>query len=72
MFRTIGNAIRNGLCARREGRRSDRGASAIEWAIIAAISVVAVTLIGGTVYNIVSSKTTNLSSCANVTAGNNC
>jgi Flp pilus assembly pilin Flp len=50
-----------------EGR--DRGASAIEWAIIAAITVVAAVLIGGVVYNIVQSKSTKLQDCGNAAPG---
>jgi Flp pilus assembly pilin Flp len=45
------------------------GASAIEWAIIAAITVVAAVLIGGIVYNIVGNNTDRLKNCANVPAG---
>ena len=42
----------------------DAGASALEWAVIAAIVVVAATLIGGAVYNIVQSKSAELEACA--------
>ena len=42
----------------------DAGASALEWAVIAAIVVVAATLIGGAVYRIVQTKSTQLESCA--------
>jgi Flp pilus assembly pilin Flp len=42
----------------------DAGASALEWAVIAAIVVVAATLIGGAVYNIVQTKSTQLEACA--------
>ncbi|ABS04595.1 Flp pilus assembly pilin Flp [Kineococcus radiotolerans] len=50
----------------------DAGASALEWAVIAAIVVVAATLIGGAVYNIVQSKSEGLTECAAVAVGSNC
>jgi Flp pilus assembly pilin Flp len=55
--------------ALRADESRDRGASAIEWAIIAAITVVAAVLIGGIVYNIVKSNTDKLNQCAAVPAG---
>jgi Flp pilus assembly pilin Flp len=53
-----------------EGR--DRGASAIEWAIIAAITVVAAVGIGAIVYNIVKDKSNTLQKCANTNPGDSC
>lgn len=50
----------------------DAGASALEWAVIAAIVVVAATLIGGAVYNIVKTKSENLETCAGVAVGGTC
>jgi Flp pilus assembly pilin Flp len=42
----------------------ERGASALEWAIISAILVTAAVLIGGVIYRVVSSKGTQLEQCA--------
>lgn len=56
--------------ALREDDSRDFGASAIEWAIIAAISVIIATVIGGIVYKVVSDKGTQLQSCANQVSTN--
>lgn len=49
----------------RTGRRArDAGASALEFAIIAAIVVIAASVIGGVIYNIVDTKTKKLDDCA--------
>ena len=50
----------------------DAGASALEWAIIAAVVVVAASLIGGAVYKIVADKSEALEACANVAVGAAC
>ena len=50
----------------------DAGASALEWAIIAAVVVVAASLIGGTVYKIVQAKSTALETCSAVAVGTAC
>lgn len=50
----------------------DRGASALEWAIIAAISVVMATFIGFVIYHFVQTKATNIKNCENVPAGASC
>lgn len=50
----------------------DRGASALEWAIIAGVVVVAASVIGGVVYNIVKTKGTALQNCANQPVGSAC
>ena len=47
----------------------DRGASALEFAIIAAVVVVAASVIGAVVYNIVDSKSSQLEECANQPVG---
>jgi Flp pilus assembly pilin Flp len=52
--------------------RQDRGASALEWAVIAGIVVVAASVIGGAVYNIVDQKSQNLKTCANQPVGSSC
>lgn len=50
-------------------RRDEAGASVLEWAMIAAVVVVAATLIGGTIYNIVQDKSDKLDKCSQVAAG---
>ncbi|NAZ83731.1 hypothetical protein GTR02_18110 [Kineococcus sp. R8] len=50
----------------------DLGASALEWAVIAAVVVVAATLIGGAVFNIVRTKTADLEKCSTVAVGATC
>lgn len=50
----------------------ERGASALEWALIAAIAVVAATLIGTAVYNAVSNKADQVGTCADQPVGSNC
>ena len=47
----------------------DLGASALEWAIIAAVVVVAASVIGGVIYNIVDTKSQQLEQCANQPIG---
>jgi Flp pilus assembly pilin Flp len=64
-----------GLRARLQStKHEDRelGASALEWAIIAAISVVIATVIGTVVYNVVTSKGKDITNCANQPVGTNC
>ncbi|WP_432564536.1 hypothetical protein [Kineococcus sp. SYSU DK003] len=53
--------------AARSGR--DAGASALEWAIIAAVVVVAASLIGGAIFKIVQDKSAQLESCAGSAIG---
>jgi len=53
-------------------RRDERGASVVEWALIAAVMVVAASIIGAVIYNIVSTKSTNLDNCANQPVGTAC
>jgi len=51
---------------------SDAGASALEWAIIAAVVVVAASIIGAVVINLVREKAANLEDCANQPVGSEC
>lgn len=53
----------------RLGRGRDRGSSALEFAIIAAIVVIAASVIGAVVYNIVDTKSQQLNDCANQPIG---
>ncbi|WP_432492146.1 hypothetical protein [Kineococcus gypseus] len=50
----------------------DAGASALEWAIIAAVVVVAASVIGGVVFNVVKTKGADLAECAGVAVGEAC
>jgi Flp pilus assembly pilin Flp len=55
---------------RRVGKGArDAGASALEFAIIAAIVVVAASVIGAVIYNIVDTKSDQLDQCANQPIG---
>jgi Flp pilus assembly pilin Flp len=59
-------AVKNRL-----GRQQDEhGASAIEWAIISAIVVVAAVALGYVITTIVNNKGTQLQNCSNTTSGN--
>ena len=64
---TPGSALVHALrtrCRTALGAVRDRGASALEFAIIAAVVVVASSVIGGVVYNIVKDKGVQLDQCA--------
>lgn len=50
----------------------DRGASALEWAIIAAIAVVIATVIGTVIYNFVQHQGDRLDKCQDTPAGQQC
>jgi Flp pilus assembly pilin Flp len=63
---------RMGMDRARTARNSEEGASALEWAIIAAILVVAATTIGAIVVNIVKDKGSQLEQCANQPVGSSC
>lgn len=54
------------------GAVRERGASALEFAIIAAVVVVASSVIGAVVYNIVVEKGDQLTECANQPVGGEC
>jgi Flp pilus assembly pilin Flp len=47
----------------------DRGATALEWAVISAILVTAAVLVGGIVYTVVQNKGEALNECGSVTVG---
>ena len=65
---TVARIIR-ALRERAAALRGDLGASALEWAIIAAVVVVAASVIGGVIYNVVDDKTAQLEQCANQPVG---
>jgi Flp pilus assembly pilin Flp len=54
--------------AARRQRRDDRGASALEWAVISAILVTAAVIIGGVIYNVVSNKSDDIQACGSLGA----
>jgi hypothetical protein len=58
--------------AARAAGPADLGASALEWAIIAAIVVVAASIIGAVVMQLVRDKSTQLQDCANQPLGSEC
>jgi Flp pilus assembly pilin Flp len=53
-------------------RHDESGASVLEWALIAAVVVVAASIIGAVIFNIVQNKSTQLDDCANQPAGSAC
>ena len=67
LWAELGNRVRALRAADR-----DRGASALEWAIIAAISVVIATIIGAIVYNVVQTKAADVQNCANQPVSSQC
>lgn len=50
----------------------DRGASALEWALIAAVVVVAAALIGAAVYNVIETRAAQVQQCGTVGPGGTC
>jgi Flp pilus assembly pilin Flp len=50
----------------------DKGASALEWAIIAAVTVLMVSVIGGVIFNIVTEKSADLQDCSDQPVGSVC
>lgn len=63
MNATVNKAWRRTCAAARRLRREDLGASALEWAIIAAVMVVAATAVGAVIFNIVDDRRNDLNSC---------
>jgi Flp pilus assembly pilin Flp len=53
-------------------QRDEAGASVLEWALIAAVVVVAASIIGAVIFNSVTDKSTQLDNCANQPAGSAC
>ena len=47
-----------------DGEDRELGASALEWALIAAVSVVMASVIGVVIYNVVDTKSQNINTCA--------
>jgi Flp pilus assembly pilin Flp len=65
------DVLRGRIAALREDEHRDRGASALEWAIIAAISVVIAAFIGYVVYGVVKDKGNSIKQCASQANGVN-
>lgn len=53
-------------------RRDERGASVLEWALIAAVVVVAASIIGAVIINIVQNKSDDLNNCATQVGSSAC
>lgn len=64
--------LRGAIGEARDLRRDERGATVLEWALIAAVIVVAASVIGAVVFNIVTDKSASLEECANQPAGSSC
>ena len=58
--------------ARLRRLRDEAGATVLEWALIAAVVVVAASIIGAVIFNIVQDKSSQLDDCANKPAGTAC
>jgi Flp pilus assembly pilin Flp len=54
------------------GARDERGASAIEWAIIAAVAVVMISIVGAVLFTVVGNKSDQISKCASQPVGSQC
>lgn len=63
------DVVRGRVAALREDENRDLGASALEWAIIAAISVVIASIIGAVVYSVVNDKGSSIKKCASQANG---
>jgi Flp pilus assembly pilin Flp len=55
-----------------ERRRNEIGATVLEWALIAAVVVVAASVIAAVIFRIVETKGADLEACANQPAGAVC
>ncbi len=53
-------------------RKEEDGATVLEWALIAAVVVVAASIIGAVIFNIVQDKSGKLNDCANQPVGSRC
>lgn len=56
----------------RHAERGERGASVLEWALIAAVVVVAASIIGAVIIKIVTDKSNDLENCAGQVGGTAC
>ena len=56
----------------RHAERGERGTSVLEWALIAAVVVVAASIIGAGIIKIVTDKSNTLEDCANQVGGAEC
>jgi len=53
-------------------RRDERGATVLEWALIAAVVVVAASVIAAVIFRIIDNKSADLEACANQPANVEC
>lgn len=72
MTATVSKAWRRTCRAARRLRREDLGASALEWAIIAAVMVVAATAVGAVIIGIVNNRKDDLQQCTDIQATATC
>ena len=56
----------------RAPQRDERGATVLEWALIAAVVVVAASIIAAVIFNIIETKSNDLQDCADQPAGSAC
>jgi len=68
----ISLALLHHVHARSRRLRDEAGATVLEWALIAAVVVVAASIIGAVIFNIVQDKSSHLDDCANKPAGTAC
>ncbi len=71
LLTTVTAAVRRRLATTR-GAVRDAGASALEFAIIAAVTVLAASVIGGLVYTIVGDRAEELENCSTQAVGSAC
>ena len=57
--------VQRRLAASRGRDRDERGATVLEWALIAAVVVVAASIIAAVIFRIINQKSQDLSDCAN-------
>lgn len=57
---------------RSAGRRSERGATVLEWALIAAAVVLAASVVGAVIFRVVDTKTAQLDDCASKDVRSEC
>lgn len=67
----LGKAVQALRETTRRARRDERGASVLEWALIAAVVVVAASIIGAVIFGIVEDKSAQLEECADATVACN-
>jgi Flp pilus assembly pilin Flp len=64
--------LRGHVARARRLQQEERGATVLEWALIAAVVVVAASIIGAVIFNIVTDKSAQLDQCSQVQPGTQC